>query len=241
MPTFAFSTITAEEALALGAADTLTFDAGPASAVTVAYVLGSGGAIDQVTLTLGGRSVTFSAAITTATTSFPDGSVLAVGETGNESVAVSGATADGLHGGAGNDSRSGGDGDDLLIGGSGLDRFVVGGGSPFNASALGMDSIVGFEGWEDRLLLARATFSALGPGPTLDPSNFAVVDNDDSAASSSALITYNTQNGGVFYNPNGSAPGFATSPEGGGKFIQLLANASGDPFPLLASSNLQIL
>ena len=159
---------------------------------------------------------------------------------GNDSIEAGGG-ADWLIGGRGDDQLAGGDGDDLLIGGSGLDRFVVGGGSPFNASALGMDSIVGFEGLEDRLLLARATFSALGPGPTLDPSNFAVVDNDDSAASSSALITYNTQNGGVFYNPNGSAPGFATSPEGGGKFIQLLANASGDPFPLLASSNLQIL
>ena len=90
-------------------------------------------------------------------------------------------------------------------------------------------------------MLARAAFTALGPGPSLDPSSFAVVDNDAAAASSDALITYNAQSGGMFYNPNGSAPGFAASPEGGGQFLQLLANTSGDPFPLLASGNLQIL
>ncbi len=55
------------------------------------------------------------------------------------------------------------------------------------------------------------------------------------------MITYNAQSGDIFYNPNGSAPGFAASPEGGGQFLKLLANTSGDPFPLLASGNLQIL
>ena len=43
----------------------------------------------------------------------------------------------------------------------------------------GMNRIEGFEVLEDQLLLARATFSALGPEPTLNPSNFAVVDDDE--------------------------------------------------------------
>ena len=159
---------------------------------------------------------------------------------GNDRIEA-GDGADWLIGGRGDDQLAGGAGDDLLIGGSGLDRFVFGGGSPFNAGALGLDSIVGFEVLEDRIVLARPAFTALGPGPSLDPSSFAVVDNDAAAASSDALITYNAQSGGMFYNPNGSTPGFAASPEGGGKFLQLLANASGDPFPLLASGNLQIL
>jgi len=42
-----------------------------------------------------------------------------------------------------------------------------------------MNRIEGFEVLEDQLLLARATFSALGPEPTLNPSNFAVVDDDE--------------------------------------------------------------
>ena len=42
-----------------------------------------------------------------------------------------------------------------------------------------MDRIEGFEVLEDQLLLARATFSALGPEPTLDPSKLAVVDDDE--------------------------------------------------------------
>jgi Ca2+-binding RTX toxin-like protein len=159
---------------------------------------------------------------------------------GNDSIEAGGG-ADWLIGGKGDDQLAGGDGDDLLIGGSGLDRFVFGGSSPFNTTALGVDSLVGFEVLEDRLLLARSTFTALGPGPSLEPSDFAVVDDDGAAASSSALLTYNAQNGGVFYNPNRSAAGFAATLEAGGPFIQLLASASGAPFPGLTASNFQII
>jgi hypothetical protein len=45
----------------------------------------------------------------------------------------------------------------------------------------------------------------------------------------------------VFYNPNGSAAGFATTQAGGGLFLQLLGQASGGLFPLLTSSNIQII
>ncbi|MFN9660761.1 MAG: S8 family serine peptidase [Cyanobacteriota bacterium] len=159
---------------------------------------------------------------------------------GDDSIEA-GAAADWLIGGSGADRLAGGDGDDLLSGGSGLDRFVFGGTAPFNASALGVDGIVGFNRMEDRLLLAGATFTALAPGPSLPSGGFALVNNDGAAASSNALIVYNTLNGGVFYNPNGNAPGFATTLEGGGRFAMIMASASGGTLPTLSASSFQII
>jgi Ca2+-binding RTX toxin-like protein len=161
------------------------------------------------------------------------------GGDGNDTIQGSGG-ADWLIGGPGSDRLAGGDGDDLLSGGTGTDQFVFGGTAPFRASALGVDSIVGFNRLEDRLLLARSTFTALAPGSSLPSGTFAMVGLDDAAAISSALIVYNTQNGSVFYNPNGSAPGFGPTPEEGGKFLQLLASSTGSPFPSLTSGAFQI-
>jgi Ca2+-binding RTX toxin-like protein len=41
-------------------------------------------------------------------------------------------------------------------------------------------------------------------------SEFAVVTDDATAATSTALITYNSTNGNLFYNQNGAAAGFGT-------------------------------
>jgi hypothetical protein len=54
-----------------------------------------------------------------------------------------------------------------------------------------------------------------------------------------AVIVYNATNGAVFYNPNGSAPGFASTPDDGGLFLQLVTT-SGVPSPLLSHSCFQI-
>ncbi|MFN6337169.1 MAG: beta strand repeat-containing protein, partial [Cyanobacteriota bacterium] len=159
---------------------------------------------------------------------------------GDDSIEAGGG-ADWLIGGNGNDQLAGGDGDDLLMGGAGLDRFVFGGTTPFNASALGLDSIVGFNRFEDRLVLARATFSALPTGSSLPTASFATVSTDGAAATSNALIVYNVQNGGLFYNANGVAPGFASTLEGGGKFAQLLPSNTGATSPSLTANDFQII
>lgn len=135
MPTFTFSTITAAQALAFTASDTLNIDLDNANTSTVLFVPASGGNPDQITLVAGGRSVTFSTALSAATKTYADGSSLYVGTSGNDAPAAFGATNDGLYGGAGSDTLNGGDGtnqlqgnqgDDVLRGGAGRDVIYGG-------------------------------------------------------------------------------------------------------------------
>ena len=144
---------------------------------------------------------------------------------------------DTLIGGAGADRLHGGSGDDLLIGGSGADTFVFASGVPFKSQELGLDSVADFNASEDRLQLSRATFTALPAGAGLTPTGFAVVSNDAAAASSSAVLAYNVNTGCLFYNPNGSAPGFASSADAGGCFAQLWGGGGGGSPPSLSSAS----
>lgn len=155
---------------------------------------------------------------------------------------VSGAAeADWLAGGAGTDLLNGGAGDDILIGGSEADRFAFNTGAAFNSTQLGVDTIVDFNPTAlDRLRLGRATFTALPAGTTLAATRFASVVSDALAATSTATITYNRVNGRLFYNPNGSAAGFASTATGGGQFAQLWGTSSGSPFPTLSNSLFEI-
>jgi Ca2+-binding RTX toxin-like protein len=155
---------------------------------------------------------------------------------------VSGAAgADWLAGGAGTDLLNGGAGDDILIGGSEADRFAFNTGAAFNSTQLGVDTIVDFNPTAlDRLRLGRATFTALPAGTTLAATRFASVVSDALAATSTATITYNRVNGRLFYNPNGSAAGFASTATGGGQFAQLWGTSSGPPFPTLSNSLFEI-
>ena len=147
---------------------------------------------------------------------------------------------DWLAGGAGTDTINGGAGNDVLIGGSEADRFLFSSGASFNSSQLGVDTIVDFNPAEDRLRLARTTFSALAAGPNLAAAAFAVVTSDGAAAISAASIVYNSASGGLFYNPNGSAAGFAATPSGGGLFAKLWGSGSGGPFPALNSGVFEV-
>jgi Ca2+-binding RTX toxin-like protein len=117
---------------------------------------------------------------------------------------------DALIGGAGNDFLNGGAGDDILTGGAGNDRFVFGDGTPFTA-ALGIDRINDFTPGEDSIGLSKATFNL---SKRDFASNFAIVTDDASAATNTAAIVYNTSNGSLFYNTNGSDVGFGN----GGQF-----------------------
>jgi Ca2+-binding RTX toxin-like protein len=151
-----------------------------------------------------------------------------------------GEGSDWLAGGAGSDTLNGGGGDDMLIGGSQADRFLFSSGASFNSSQLGVDTIVDFNPLEDRLSLARTTFSALAASTALASSAFAVVASDAAAATSTATIVYNSATGSLFYNANGATAGFAATTTGGGLFAQILSSASGAPFPTLSSSVFEV-
>ena len=72
----------------------------------------------------------------------------------------------------------------------------------------------------DIILLDRTTFTAIeresGIGFSIE-SEFAIVTDDEIAETSDAVIVYNSENGNLFYNPNGSEAGFGS----GGQFATL--------------------
>lgn len=149
MATYNFSTITAAEALAITAADTLILDQGTGATTTVLY-----SAVDQTTIMIGSRSVIFGLAIAGATKTFTDGGVLFIGGTGSDQAATD-SRGDGLYGGASNDTLNGGDGANLLQGNQGNDSLIGGG---------GVDIIYGGQD-DDRI--------SVGASQTLGGTNFA--------------------------------------------------------------------
>lgn len=169
MATYAFDTITAAEAAALGAGDTVSMPAGSANRATVLFVPG---APDTVTVIVDGRSVSFAGTLSAVSQAgrltFGDGSRLYVGDTG-ANTGDGATTSDALFGGAGGDALSGrggsdlmqgNQGDDSLIGGSGPDTIyggqgndsiVLGDGSNFGQGNMGDDNLVGGAGTETLL------------------------------------------------------------------------------------------
>ena len=143
-----------------------------------------------------------------------------------------------LIGDNGNDYLQGDSGDDILTGGAGSDKFAFATGSKFDIRELGVDIINDFTPDQDKIQLSKYTFTALSNSvfPTaLDSADFATVTNDSLAAVSSAKIVYNSVNGSLFYNPNGSADGFADI-NSGGKFAQLGATS----FPALTTDSFEV-
>jgi Ca2+-binding RTX toxin-like protein len=140
---------------------------------------------------------------------------------------------DTITGGQGNDVLMGGDGSDRLIGGSGSDRLIGGGSNDFfvcdtnaafAASEVGLDAILDFSS-VDRIILDKTTFTALasaaGTGFSV-VADFATVSTAAEIETSTARIVYNTSNGGLYYNQNGSEAGLGT----GAQFATLLGNPS---------------
>ncbi|MEH1832223.1 MAG: hypothetical protein V7L29_09140 [Nostoc sp.] len=143
-----------------------------------------------------------------------------------------------LIGDNGNDYLQGDSGDDILAGGAGSDKFAFATGSKFDIRELGVDTINDFTPDQDKIQLSKNTFTALSNSvfPTaLDSADFATVTSDSLAAVSSAKIVYNSVNGSLFYNPNGSADGFADI-NSGGKFAQLSATS----FPALTTASFEV-
>lgn len=144
MTNYNFETIDAVSALAIGAADTLTFPNGSASQVTVIY---SPAGLPQpawIEVDVGGRAVIFGAGLSDLSQSggvtFADGSKLLIGGAANDMLGGS-AFNDALYGGAGDDNLDGGQGDDLLQGNGGDDVIYGGGGSNMIHGGKGDDTI----------------------------------------------------------------------------------------------------
>jgi len=138
-----------------------------------------------------------------------------------DDVVVGNAGSDTLIGAGGNDILNGGAGDDSLIGHAGSDRFLYKTDSSFSATDIGQDIIADFNKTEnDKILLSKTTFDSLSSSTGLGFSvvaEFEAVTSDTAAATSDAAIVYNSNNGKLFYNPDGSAAGFGS----GGLFATL--------------------
>ena len=107
-----------------------------------------------------------------------------------------------LDGMAGNDTINGNGGLDTLTGGAGNDVFE------FNTSLLAADAVVitDFASAADSLHLDHLIYTALGAAGALNPSFFAANGTGLAGATTDHLI-YNTSNGQLFYDSNGSGAG----------------------------------
>jgi Ca2+-binding RTX toxin-like protein len=161
------------------------------------------------------------------------------GGVGNDTL-LGGADDDIVVGNSGNDLINGGKGNDILNGGIGMDSFVFNSNTAFSSADLGIDLLEEFSPATnyhdgDRLILDKTTFTQLTfsaeLGFGLKAQEFAIVSSDSAAASSSAFITYNSVNGKLFYNQNGSSSGFGS----GAQFATL----SGSPVLSVQSFALQ--
>ena len=126
-----------------------------------------------------------------------------------DDILIGGAGDDILIGGDGADLLIGGAGNDILIGGDGADFFGFDTGAAFNAGDIGTNQIQNFEAI-DSIVLDVTVFAALtsSVGGALSASEFAVVNSEEEAALSDALIVYGANTGNLYYNPNGAEEGF---------------------------------
>ncbi|MDY7004439.1 MAG: DUF4347 domain-containing protein [Cyanobacteriota bacterium] len=111
---------------------------------------------------------------------------------------------DELKGGIGRDRLNGGEGNDILIGGASIDQFIFATNDEFDADDIGIDEITDFVSGQDQILLDQNTFTAINDIET----EFATVTSNNAASTSDAVIVYNSNNGALFYNTNGSDGGF---------------------------------
>lgn len=138
-----------------------------------------------------------------------DGDDVILGSFGNDRL-FGGDGDDQLEGGIGRDRINGGAGNDTLVGGASIDRFIFNTNEAFDSDAIGIDTIEDFDLERDIVVLNRTTFAALesdaGTGFSTE-SEFAVVDTADAIETSEAFVVYNSADGGLYYNPNGSEEG----------------------------------
>ncbi|OZH54455.1 calcium-binding protein [Hydrocoleum sp. CS-953] len=143
-----------------------------------------------------------------------------IGRLGNDRM-LGGNGEDILTGGQGRDRLNGGAGDDTLTGGASIDRFIFAANSEFSQADLGIDEITDFNPDLDLILLDLTTFTEIttASGGNIGD-EFAIVESNGDAATSDAIIVYNSTNGALFYNANGSGNDFGD----GGQFATLSDN-----------------
>lgn len=119
-----------------------------------------------------------------------------------------------LNGGANNDQLIGGSGNDRIYGEFGNDLFIYNTGVVFNTSTVGSDLLPDFKAsssfGNDKIVLDKTTFAALVSTPGTGFSvagEFAILTSNAAAETSSAYIVYNSSNGNLFYNQNGTVAG----------------------------------
>ncbi|NEQ76159.1 MAG: DUF4347 domain-containing protein [Okeania sp. SIO2C9] len=148
-----------------------------------------------------------------------DGDDTLEGRQGNDFL-FGGNGNDSLVGGQGRDRFNGGTGNDTLTGGASIDRFIFNTNDEFNSDDIGIDDITDFVPGQDIILLDKSTFTAItsdsGTGFSVNI-EFAIVTSDAEAETSEAFIIYNSNNGKLFYNANGTAAEFGS----GGEFANL--------------------
>jgi trimeric autotransporter adhesin len=114
-----------------------------------------------------------------------------------------------LNGDAGTDTLNGGSGNDWLDGGSAADTLTGGGGQDwFVFSSIGgtnVDVIADFNVSEDRFGLHNSVFSAIAPG-VLTAAAFVI---GTAAGDADDRIVYNSANGNLYYDADGSGAGAA--------------------------------
>lgn len=111
-----------------------------------------------------------------------------------------------LHGGADNDRLFGGGGNDTLTGDIGNDRFYF----TADLKSAGIDKVTDFSnknGEDDRIYLDDAVFKALGASVT--SGEFLKVSSGHSAKQSDDHLIYNTKDGSLWYDADGSGKGAA--------------------------------
>ncbi|GGA42831.1 DUF4347 domain-containing protein [Okeania sp. KiyG1] len=127
---------------------------------------------------------------------------------------------DSLVGGIGRDRFNGGVGNDTLTGGASIDRFIFNTNQEFTPEDVGVDTITDFVPEKDIILLDKSTFTEItsnsGVGFSVNI-EFAIVTSDADAEISAGVIVYNSNNGKLFYNANGTEAEFGS----GGEFANL--------------------
>ncbi|NEQ35156.1 MAG: calcium-binding protein [Okeania sp. SIO3I5] len=139
-----------------------------------------------------------------------------------------------LIGGQGRDRFNGGRGNDTLTGNASQDFFIFDAGEEIDFNNLGVDTITDFVPAQDTIILAKRIFTEISSdaedGFSID-NEFATV--TDNAATSDAIIVYDSTTGQLFYNANGSQEGFGD----GGQFAVLenLPDLEAEDFRLRAN------
>jgi Ca2+-binding RTX toxin-like protein len=198
--------------------DTIRASANTSLTLTNTRLTGAGNdtliSIEKAELTGGTGNTTIDATAFSGSVEISDefgGNDVLLGAKGND-VIDGGDNSDVVAGGAGNDSLFGGFAEPKDFSGA-LDKFVYNTGNAFRASDVGVDTLGDFAAGIDKIVLDKRTFTSISSnvGDGFSQSGeFKVVTSDSAAQTSSADIVYNSANGKLFYNQNGTSSGFGS-------------------------------